>query len=118
MFLKMARDNYKIYYSESIAVKHRTGGVSTPDLFATKQFLYQTDLVNIIRNEVLSNIDYIIETKREFIQKISEEKFVIYNFRYKFSTYSIFNKLDFIIKNYLFLHILFNRILRRIKNGI
>lgn len=118
MFLKMARDNYKIFYSKSIAVKHRTGGVSTPDLFATKQFLYQTDLVNIIRNEVLSNIDYVLETKREYIQKISEEKFIIYDFRYKFSKYSIFYKLKFLIKNYLFLYILYNRMLRRFKNGI
>lgn len=116
MFLKMARDNYKIYYSKSIAVKHRTGGVSTADLFANKQFLYQTDLVNIIVNEVLSNIDCIVENKREYIKKMCVEKLAIYNLRYNFSGYSIYNKFTFLMNNSFFLIIIINKILRRLRN--
>lgn len=116
MFLIMAKKKYKIFYSKIIAVKHRVGGVSSTNLLARKQLIYQTDLINVIDNEILNNLKFVENKKQSLVKQISKEKKIIYEFRYMFSNYNKINKLKFLIRNLFLIPIIANRFIRRIKN--
>ena len=95
VFLKMARNGYRIYYAKAISVKHRIGGVSSANLFARKQYIYQTDLVNIIDVEILPNINLILGKEQENILQLCNDKKKIYFFRYKFKDLTFIEHLGY-----------------------
>lgn len=113
MFLKMARNKYKIYYAKFISVKHRAGGVSSVNLFALKQNTYQTDLINIIDREILANINFIIDNAKENILQLCNDKKKIYFLRYRFKNLSFVKKIIWIIKNLFFVPVIVRKILGR-----
>ncbi len=83
MFLKLARNKIKIHFFDFISIKHRDGGVSHSGLYTDTQRQYQKDMVEIINDEILSNINFCQDSLKNKVFIQCNDKLKIYKSRYE-----------------------------------
>lgn len=113
--LKMTRLGVRFHYADFISVMHRDGGVSHNGVYLPSQKQYQTDLINVMNNEILPNRDFIPNIYRKKIWANCKDKATIYTIRYRFNTFTLGKKTLFILQNNLLIPALFRGIKRRLK---
>lgn len=81
LFLKAAREGEIPQILPVVSVSHRAGGVSGKN--AAKNRVYQRDLVETMRREILPHLDMFSEQTRKEITRLCEDKIAIYSFRFE-----------------------------------
>lgn len=106
LFLKLVRRGLMPTISDERLVLHRSGGVSWKN--AGKNFVYQHDLITVLREEVAPHMDLLDEGGQEIVRKLIQEKEA--GFEFRFSCHTRVAKLLWAVKHPLFvLHKIFGR---------
>lgn len=111
--LKMTRLGVPFCYCDFISLKHRNGGVSRSPLKNSTQKLYQTDLVLVMKQEILPHLSVAPSAMKERILTQCADKMLLYSLRYEFPQKKLSEKCRWLLTTKSLLPALRRRVERR-----